>query len=201
MRLFLFALALFSSFSYSAGTVTSYVATYGGVSTSPQSSAATACAKLKGMGGLFPNYTPGGATGTGTGGSCYWLTSTQSVVYYGTWQATTAPCADPNVVTNNVCGPAPNLCTAKKDQPVGYKVSGDPVSGQTYVVDGCAVSSGGVWICQTSGETGQKTCSTRGTYTGEQGPTTPNLGSCGAEECPKEPPTTTGQNQNCTAPA
>lgn len=102
----------------------------------------------------------------------------------------------------NTCPQAPvNPCTAKKDQPVGYKVSGDPVTGKTYVVDGCAVSSGGVWLCQTSGETGEKTCSTKGTYTGEQGPASPELGACGAEECPKEPPTVTGQNQSCTAPA
>lgn len=204
VRLFLFALALFSSFAHSAGTVTSYVATYGGATTSPQSSAATACAKLKGIGGLFPNYTPGGATGTGTGGACYWMTSSQTVFYYGTWQATTAPCADPNVVTDNVCGPAPNLCTAKKDQTAPfiqkYASFDDYTPSCTGSVDGCAMDtcSGGSSQCGTDGKTGEFACWGTGKYTGEQQPISDGTG---LNPPPFPEPTTTGSSQSCTAPA
>lgn len=92
-----------------SSTLITYVATYGGATTSPRSSAATACAALKGIGGLFPNYTPGGATGSGTGGACYWLTASQTVVYYGTWSSTTTNCPNgDNGTTCNISCDSPN---------------------------------------------------------------------------------------------
>jgi len=106
----LLAAALTMASSASASTLTVYIATYSGISTSQQSSAASACSKLKGLGGLFPNYTAAGASGTGGGGACIWRTSSDTLVYYGTWSMSSANCPyGDNGIECNVSCPAPNV--------------------------------------------------------------------------------------------
>lgn len=120
----LLAVALTMASSASASTLTVYIATYSGMSTSPQSSASSACSKLKGMGGLFPNYTSAGSSGSGSGGACIWRTSSDTLVYYGTWSMSTAncpygdngtqcnvSCPSPNVMSGGQCVSPPPTCT------------------------------------------------------------------------------------------
>lgn len=106
----LLLLLIFSAQAYSSTLVT-FVATYGGISSGPRSSEATACAALKGMGGLFPNYTAAGATAAGSaGGACMWKTTSQQIVYYGTWEKFTTTCAyGDNGTSCNVSCVAPNI--------------------------------------------------------------------------------------------
>lgn len=103
-----------------ASTLTSYTASYSGVTTSQQSSAASACSKLKGMGGLFPNYTAAGASGSGGGGACIWRTSSETLVYYGTWASITTSCP---------YGDSGTACNASCDAP-GSMVNGQCVTPQ-----------------------------------------------------------------------
>lgn len=218
MRYFinLFILFLFFSSSSNASSLSTYTASYSGITTSQQSSASTACSKLKGLGGLFPNYSAAGASGSGGGGACIWRTSSDTLVYYGTWAmaSTSCPfgdngfscnssCDSPKIMEGGQCITPVNPCTAKKDQQIPY-IQKFPsfdayTSSCTGSVDGCALNTcAGVSSCGTNGETGEFACWGTGKYTGEQQPVADGTAS---NPPPMPEPTTTDSSQSCTAPA
>lgn len=209
----------------SASSLSTFTASYSSVTTSPQSSAASACSKLKGMAGLFPNYTAAGVSGSGGGGACIWRTYSETLVYYGTWSSITtscpfgdngsscnASCDLPNVMEGGQCITPINECAAGSGTSTGWKktwpsfdaYNSDPGKPKcTTSQNGCSVdicSENGTSECGQDGLTGQYACFGNGTYTGDQQDASEggDVDGCEGAACQPPPPVTSSSQQSCT---